>query len=219
MGIDDEMTTEEKRRAVFLDRDGVLIATSVRDGVPHPASCLGEVQILPGVHDALCRLAELGLPRIVVTNQPDVSRGAQTREAVDEIHAYLAQHLDLTEIYTCWHDDGDGCACRKPKPGLLLDAAQKYALDLPRCFLVGDRWRDISAGEAAGCTTFLINEAYSQAEKCRADYRVPNLPVAVERIIHLLRRMEFIPSRGRTEFIPSPPATRQLNKSPIPGEP
>jgi len=186
MGIDDEMTAEPERRAVFLDRDGVLIATAVRNGVPHPAGCVDEVRILPGVAQALGRLAEIGLPRIVVTNQPDVSRGTQSRDAVEAIHAYLTRHLDLTDIFTCWHDDGDACSYRKPKSGLLLEAAQKHDLDLRHSFLVGDRWRDIGAGKAAGCTTFLIEETYSQAEKCDPDYCVPTLPAAVEQIVQLL---------------------------------
>src|SRR4051812_30433549 len=104
------------RPAVFLDRDGVINRTTVRDGVPHPPNSVEEVELLPGVADALGRLAAAGLPLIVVTNQPDVARGAQTREEVERINHFLASRLPLTAVYVCYHDNADRCECRKPKP-------------------------------------------------------------------------------------------------------
>jgi len=191
------MTGSLKQRAVFLDRDGVLIRTPVRGGTPHPVESAGQVEILPGVAGALRMLAGHGLARIVVTNQPDVRRGAQTREAVEEIHARLLRELSLTDIFTCYHDDGDECACRKPKPGLLLDAARRYDLDLAGSFLVGDRWRDIGEGEAAGCTTFLVRSGYGRPELCRPDYLVAGMPEAARRIVELLNPDEGSDPRGR----------------------
>jgi D-glycero-D-manno-heptose 1,7-bisphosphate phosphatase len=184
------MRVTRKQRAVFLDRDGVLIRTSVRDGTPHPVERVTDVEILPGVCESLRLLAEHGLARIVVTNQPDVRRGTQTREAVEAIHAYLLRELPLSAVYTCYHDDVDACACRKPKPGLLLQAAESYDLDVERSFLIGDRWRDIGAGEAAGCTTFLVAGDYSQPERCRPDFLVDDIPQAVQKILELSRRYE-----------------------------
>ena len=184
------MTASARRRAVFLDRDGVLIRTPVVHGTPHPVNSVSEVEILPGVRQALELLAAHGLPRIVVTNQPDVRRGTQTREAVEAIHAYLLRELPLSAVYTCYHDDVDACACRKPKPGLLLQAAESYDLDVERSFLIGDRWRDIGAGEAAGCTTFLVAGDYSQPERCRPDFLVDDIPQAVQKILELSRRYE-----------------------------
>src|SRR6266480_609336 len=114
------------RPAVFLDRDGVINRTFVRDGVPHPPASIDELEILPGVTDALHRLHAMGLPLIVVTNQPDVARGTQTRDAVERINDHLRQSLPLTAIYVCYHDDADRCDCRKPKPGMLLRAAAEH---------------------------------------------------------------------------------------------
>src|SRR3990172_6964226 len=111
------------RRAVFLDRDGVINRTIVRNGRPHPPSNLSELEILPGVPEALMRLRAAGFRLIVVTNQPDVARGMQTRETVEAIHAALKAQLALDEVRVCYHDDSDHCFCRKPAPGLLLDAA------------------------------------------------------------------------------------------------
>lgn len=176
------------RPAVFLDRDGVLNRAIVREGVPHPPDSLGEVEILPGAREALQRLVEQNVPLIVVTNQPDVARGTQTCEEVERINQYLARHLPLTAIYVCFHDAPDNCACRKPKAGLLLDAAAAYNIDLKQSFLVGDRWSDIVAGRAAGCRTLLIDMPYSQAGRCAPDARVEDLSEAVELIIRWMER-------------------------------
>ena len=164
----------------------MLNRTVVRDGVPHPPASVEEVEILPGVELALRRLAERGLPLIVVTNQPDVARGTQTKEAVEAINRYLQENLPVTAFYVCLHDTPDQCHCRKPKPGLLIDAAAAYNIDLSRSFMVGDRWSDIAAGQAAGCRTLLIDLPYSQGSRCAPDARVNELTGAAERILEWL---------------------------------
>ena len=103
-----------------------------------------------------------GFALFVITNQPDVSRGTQTREAVEAIHQALASSLPIDDIFVCYHDDADDCACRKPNPGMLLEAQRKHNIDLSRSFVVGDRWRDIDAGHAAGCKTVLIDYGYRE---------------------------------------------------------
>lgn len=168
--------------AVFLDRDGVINRTFVVDGVPHPPQSVAECEILPGVFDALSSLKELGLPLIVVTNQPDVARGSQTRLAVDTINAYLASMLPIDAFYVCCHDNADKCECRKPKPGMLLRAAREHGIDLSRSFMVGDRYSDILAGAAAGCRTLLIDLPYSQGDRCCPDARVADLTEAARQI-------------------------------------
>lgn len=173
--------------AVFLDRDGVLNRTTVRDNVPHPPRSADELELLPGVPEALAKLAERGVPLIVATNQPDVARGTQTRQAVERIHQVLRQRLPLTAIYTCYHDSADDCSCRKPRPGLLRQAASAYNIDLKRSFLVGDRWSDVAAGQSAGCRTFLIRQSYSQADRCTPDHVVRDLSEAAEIILVRLR--------------------------------
>jgi D-glycero-D-manno-heptose 1,7-bisphosphate phosphatase len=172
-------------RAVFLDRDGVLNRTFVRDGVAHPPHSVEEVEVLPGVPEALELLRGLDMLLIGVSNQPDVARGIQTAEGVEAINRHLLSRLPLREIRCCFHDDADGCPCRKPKPGLLRDAAAAHGIDLAGSFMVGDRWSDVAAGQAAGCLTFLIEAPYNQAPRCSPDYVVDGLPEAARRIVEL----------------------------------
>jgi D-glycero-D-manno-heptose 1,7-bisphosphate phosphatase len=169
-----------RRRALFLDRDGVINRAVVRDGKPYPPHSVSEVEVLPGAEHALRRASRLGFLNIVVTNQPDVARGTQTAAAVSEIHAYLRRVLPIDDILVCEHDDQDRCDCRKPLPGLIRQAASKYDLNLSGSYLVGDRWRDIDAGAAAGCTTILIDYGYQErAPEHPPDVRVSSLEQAV----------------------------------------
>jgi len=172
------------RRAVFLDRDGVLNRAIVRDGKPYPPASLAELEIVEGAVTSLSRLKDLGFLLLVVTNQPDVARGTQTLDAVRAIHDVMRQTLPLDEFLICPHDDGDGCQCRKPSPGLVLEAQQRYGIDLSRSFLVGDRWRDIDAGHAAGCRTVWLDRNYRErGPSAPPDARVATLPDAVDWIV------------------------------------
>jgi len=174
------------RRAVFLDRDGVLNRFFVRDGVTHPPANLGELEILPGVPEALARLAGAGFRLVAVTNQPDVARGTQSRAAVEAINARLAELLPLATIVTCYHDDAKHCDCRKPKPGMLTQAAASGGIELGRSFMVGDRWSDVVAGQAAGCRSVLIPTPFSRAEQCRPDHVTKDLLSAADWILRLI---------------------------------
>jgi D-glycero-D-manno-heptose 1,7-bisphosphate phosphatase len=150
------------QRAVFLDRDGVINQAIVRGGKPYPPAGVGELVIPPDALPALQALKAAGFVLLVVTNQPDIARGKQTLAAVEAIHHALQAVLPLDDFFLCPHDDPDHCACRKPRPGLLLDGAAKYDLDLSRSFMVGDRWRDIEAGAQAGCATVWIDFGYRE---------------------------------------------------------
>ena len=152
--------SEQLRPAVVLDRDGVINRAVVRDGKPFPPSGVEELEVLPGVASSLLDLKAHGFALFVITNQPDVARGTQTRAGVEAIHQALASSLSIDDIFVCYHDDADRCACRKPNPGMLLEAQRKHKIDLSRSFVVGDRWRDIDAGHAAGCKAILIDYGY-----------------------------------------------------------
>ncbi len=171
------------RRAVFLDRDGVIDRAIVRDGKPHPPTSLSELEILPGVPEALEKLRAAGYRLIVVTNQPDVARQAQTQDAVEAMHAALQAQLPIDEFRVCYHDDADGCDCRKPQPGLLLGAARDMDVDLSSSFMVGDRWRDIEAGRRAGCTTIFIDYHYAEPLQGEPHLRVSSLTEAADWIL------------------------------------
>jgi D-glycero-D-manno-heptose 1,7-bisphosphate phosphatase len=163
-------------RAVFLDRDGVINRAVVRNGKPYPPASIAELEILPGVPEALARLRAAGYRLVVVTNQPDIARGATTMAAVDEIHAELRSALGLDDIRVCPHDDGDRCECRKPKPGLLL---REPVHDMPASVMIGDRWRDIEAGRAAGCgVTILVDYGYDELVPHQPTVRVASLAEA-----------------------------------------
>lgn len=177
------------RRAVFLDRDGVLNRGMMREGRPHPPAAARELEILPGVAEACRDLVGAGLVLIGATNQPDVARGTQRRDEVLRINERLLRSLPLLEIRTCFHDDADGCDCRKPRPGLLLQAAKEHDIDLGQSFMVGDRWSDVAAGAAAGCLTFLIAAPYNERERCPPDHDVADLKDAAGRIVSLVSRI------------------------------
>lgn len=166
----------------------MLNQTIVRDGVSYPPSSVEQTVILPGVEQAVQQLSKLDLPLIVVTNQPDVARGTQSRERVEQINRFLQDRLPLTAFYVCYHDTPDNCSCRKPLPGLLKQAASAYNIDLSRSFMVGDRWSDVVAGQSAGCRTLLIDLPHSKGDRCTADYRVRDLSEAVGIIVRELEK-------------------------------
>jgi D-sedoheptulose 7-phosphate isomerase len=181
----ESMPSHGKRRAVFLDRDGVINRAFVREGKPFPPSTLQELEILPGVPEALHELKQHGYKLLVVTNQPDVARGKQSQQTIDAMHQALRARLPLDDILVCYHTDQDKCDCRKPMPGMLLEAARKHNIDLAASFMVGDRWRDIEAGYNAGCKTILIDYGYSERPPDRGpDLRVASLREAADWIIH-----------------------------------
>jgi histidinol-phosphate phosphatase family domain/HAD-superfamily hydrolase, subfamily IIIA len=156
---------------IFLDRDGILNRAIVRDGRPYPPSQLNELEILSGAKASLCRLADVGYILIGVTNQPDVARGTQSRELVEALNAAVQTRLPVREIFVCYHDTVDHCNCRKPKPGLIIKAAEKYEVDLSRSWMVGDRWKDVAAGQAAGLKTIFVDYHYTEAyEGKQADF-------------------------------------------------
>ena len=176
------------RAAIFLDRDGVINHPVVRDGKPYPPSTTEEFEIISGVPEALRILREAGFLLFCVTNQPDVARGTQQREEVERMHVMLISTLPLDDILVCYHDDQDNCHCRKPLPGMLVDAAQKWSISLSESFMIGDRWRDIEAGSNAGCSTLFIEYGYrEQKPKLPPDMIVLSLLEAAKWILKQIK--------------------------------
>lgn len=172
------------RRAVFVDRDGVLNRAVVRDGRPYPPAGVDDFELLDGVVGAVSDLRAAGFLVIVVTNQPDIATGKQTAAMVDAMHEKLRRALPVDDIRVCPHTDAAGCACRKPLPGMLLAAAAALDIDLGRSFMVGDRWRDVDAGKAAGCETFFIDYGYDERPPAIApDHVVGDLAEAARTIL------------------------------------
>ena len=173
------------RRAVFLDRDGVINRAVVRDGKPYPAASIEEFEILPGVAEACRKLKEAGFLLVVATNQPDVGRGTMKQATVERIHEYMGKALPIDRVEVCYDPGGKNppSEFRKPRPGMLLQAARELDIDLSRSFMVGDRWRDIDCGRVAGCTTIFVDYGYQEPLREQPDYRVKSLLEAAEWIL------------------------------------
>ncbi|HZE13997.1 MAG TPA: HAD family hydrolase [Chthoniobacterales bacterium] len=176
-----------KRPAVFLDRDGVLNRMLVRDGIPIPPTSVHDFEIIPEAAEGCAQLKAAGFVLIVVTNQPDVGRGTQSREAVEAMHTKLRAAIPAIDaIEVCYHagaTHGEPCDCRKPKPGMLLRASANHDLDLPRSFLIGDRWRDIGCARAAGCRVVFIDHGYREALRETPDFTVSSFREAVATVL------------------------------------
>jgi len=165
-------------RAVFLDRDGVINEATVREGHPYPPANLEKFKLLPGVPETIESLRGAGFKIIIVTNQPDVATGVQSREVVESMHNNLRALGLCDDIKVCYHIGADACGCRKPKPGMLIEAAREWQIDLSNSFMVGDRWRDVTAGKAAGCFTYFIDYRYQEQRPDDPDTVVESLEEA-----------------------------------------
>jgi len=173
------------RRAVFLDRDGVINRALEREAKPYPPRNLAEFEILPEVPAACAKLKRAGFLLVVVTNQPDVGRGTLAQSVVENIHTHMMAQLPIDRVEACYHP-GQGrsdCDCRKPKPGMVLRAAKELGIDLAQSWMVGDRWRDIDCGQAAGCRTIFINRGYAEELRQKPDFSAGNLAEVADIIL------------------------------------
>jgi transaldolase len=179
------------KRAVFLDRDGVVNDAVVRNALPYPPDP-PQLRIAHDAGPALQALHDAGFVLLVVTNQPDVARGTRSAADVDAVHARLAAELPLDGFYVCPHDDRDRCDCRKPLPGLLHTAAREHRIDMSGSYLIGDRWKDIAAGRAAGVTTVFIDRSYREP---------PPDPPAAATVSELGGAVRWILNRSRMQAV------------------
>lgn len=171
------------KQAVFIERDGVL--NQVRVERQHQVSplTLEEFHPEPTAVPLVKRLKAAGLVVIATTNQPGISRGYQSRRELDRIHAILRRTFDLDDLLVCPHDETDRCPCRKPKPGLLVEAAFNWHVDLDRSFVISDKWQDAEAARAAGCTSLLLQSPWVRTG--HRDFVLPDLSAIVDKILTL----------------------------------
>jgi len=173
-------------KAVFLDRDGVINRPIIVDGKPYPARTVADFEILPGVNQACSDLKKAGYLLVVVTNQPDVGRGILKKEVVEAIHETMMQHLPIDRVEVCYHagaEFGEECECRKPRPGMLINAAAALSIDLAQSVMIGDRWRDIDCGKRAGCKTIFIDWGYNEPLHEQPDFKAATLLESAELIL------------------------------------
>lgn len=182
-----ERPTGSARRALFLDPDGVLNVAPQVDGLPTSPATVAAMEIIPGVEEACARLKAAGFLLVMVTNQPDIANAKTTRSKVDAINRALQARLGLDAIYVCPHNDRDNCECRKPKPGLLLTAARRWNIDLAASYMIGDRWRDVEAGRAAGCRTVFVDHGYRE-RRPQADMITTSLAAVAPMLVADVRR-------------------------------
>jgi len=172
---------KEKNRAIFLDRDGTLNEIIYRNGKPESPRYFSEFKFIDGIYNVIFTFKSIGYYIIIATNQPDIARNKLTMLELGRMHSYINEKLPIDDILVCPHDDKDNCSCRKPKPGMLLDAAKKYNLDLSRSFMIGDSLKDMGAAKNAGCKGILIDAPYNKDVPCWK--RVMDIKEAIDTII------------------------------------
>ena len=176
------------KRAVFVERDGIL--NEVRPGPKHQVTplTLEEFKIKKEAKDHLGRLKKAGFILVGTTNQPGLSRGYQSRRELDRMHDIVRRIFPLDELMVCPHDESDHCPCRKPRPGLLIEAAFKWHLNLDHSFVISDKWQDAEAARTAGCTSLLVDGPY--IGQVHHDFVLPTLEAIVDKILHLKQQVQ-----------------------------
>lgn len=173
----------DMRAGVFFERDGILNEVQVEHQHPVTPLTLSQFRVKESVRPLLQKLKAAGLVLIATTNQPGIARGYQSRRELDQMHALLRRLLPLDDIMVCPHDELDDCPCRKPRPGLLLEAAFKWHLDLERSYVVSDKWQDAEAARLAGCTSILLQSPWIKG--AHHDFLLRDLESAVAKILQL----------------------------------
>lgn len=149
-----------------MDRDGVINHMVRREGSLSSPRVFSEFCLMDGVSEAMAAFHAANYLLLVVTNQPEIARGLLPPGELLKMHTYITQALPIDDLRVCVHDDDDGCACRKPKPGMLLELAAKWNVDLKASFMIGDTWKDMEAGQKAQVTTCLLDRTYNKEAVC-----------------------------------------------------
>lgn len=183
-------------KAIFLDRDGVVIRKA-SDG--EYVTDWSEVEFLHGSSDAIAAFCDFGYKVIIVTNQRGVATGKIELSKLNDIHSRMKEVIasrggSIAGIYFCPHDISELCRCRKPKAGMLLQAAAEHQLRLPDCWMVGDAETDIAAGKSAGCKTALISQSEGfHLWTLKPDFSAKNLALADDCILGRLTKLVSLP--------------------------
>jgi len=169
------------KKAIFLDRDGVINKAILKEGKPFSPRRFEEFKLFDGIREVLEKFKKKDFLNIIVTNQPDIARGLIERETLEKMHKFIKENLPIDDIFVCPHDDIANCHCRKPKPGMLLEAAKKWDINLNESFIIGDSWKDIEAGKAVGCATILLDNLYNK--EAEPDFRARDIDLAMKIIL------------------------------------
>ena len=172
--------------AVFIERDGILNRLRIEGLTQVSPMTLNEFHLKKEVAPLLNELRAAGLILVVTTNQPGLSRGCLARRELDRMHEALKATFAVHDLLVCPHEDSDRCLCRKPKPGLLLEAAHKWGLDLNRSFVISDKWQDAEAGRRVGATSMLVRSPWMG--DVHHDFVLPDLSSLVEKVLQLNSR-------------------------------
>lgn len=175
-----------KNKAIFLDRDGVINKIVKRDEKISSPQNLKEFEILPDASKSLGAFKKMGFLNIIITNQPDINRNLLKIEDLQKMHEYIIEKLPVDDIAFCPHVNEDNCPCRKPEPGLIFRSADKWSIDLAKSYMVGDSWKDILAGKAAGCKTFLLRKEYNKDFKTDYNFEINNLT----EMINIIKKLD-----------------------------
>jgi D-glycero-D-manno-heptose 1,7-bisphosphate phosphatase len=181
--------TRNFKGALFCDRDGVLVEAILRENRPYAIESLDQIKYCVGVENAL-KLVRNRIQMFMVTNQPEIARGTISYEQTKLINTSISNHLGLTAVFMCPHDDFDDCLCRKPKPGLLDQAAAQFNIDLRQSFMVGDRWKDVSCAQASGLEAFFIDNDYEERKPEHPYQAVNNMEEVVNIVLEKLSQYD-----------------------------
>jgi D-glycero-D-manno-heptose 1,7-bisphosphate phosphatase len=178
------------KKAVFIERDGILNEVQVGPKNQIAPLTLEEFKVKKDAEPLLRKLKKAGFVLIVTSNQPGLSRGYQSRRELDRMHEVLRRSFPLDDLMICPHEEDDHCPCRKPRPGLLIEAAFKWHLNLDHSFVISDKWQDAEAARTAGCTSLLLKSPW--VGKVHHDFVMDNLGAITDKILTLKHQVEFV---------------------------
>ena len=172
----------KKRPAIFLDRDGVINKSLIKNGKPKAPLLLKDFEFINGVKKSIIELSKKFV-LVIITNQPDIKKGKLKNSTLIKMNNKIINQLKIKNIYVCPHDDDDMCKCRKPKNGLIESAIKRHNIDRTKSFLIGDRKKDIEAGIKSKLKTIYIKSNYNESKPKNFDYTCNNLLQSLKYII------------------------------------